>query len=296
MSISAIILTFNESIHIERCIKSIQPLVDDVFVIDSFSTDNTVEIAKYLGAKIYQNSWINYATQFNWALENCSINTDWVWRIDADEYAEPELIKRLSNKLPLVGDEITGIYIKRGITFYGHKLQYGTWAPRWNLKIFRFNVGYCENRWMDEHIKLKYGKSIQIDGCQMDNNLNNFTWWTDKHNHYATREMVDMLSLKYNLGSQKEVEPKLLGTGEQRKRWMKLRYANIPLFIRPFLNFMYRYIFRLGFLDGKQGFLWHILQGFWYRFLVDAKIWEIKRRFKGNDNEIINYLKDKYKL
>lgn len=294
--ITTIILTKNEEKHISRCIQSLQPFVNDIVLIDSYSSDNTIQIATDLGAKVYQNPWKNYATQFNWALENAEINTDWVWRIDADEYAEPELIQQLEKELPLLDESVTGIYIKRGIVFHGRKLKYGTWAPRWNLKIFRYGAGECENRWMDEHIQLFKGTTVQIAGCQMDDNLNDLTWWTDKHNHYATREMVDMLSIKYGLGSNKEVAPKLFGSSEQRLRWLKLRYANIPLFVRPFINFIYRYFLRLGFLDGKQGFLWHILQGFWYRLLVDAKIWELKRRFNKDNNKIIAYLKQEYNL
>lgn len=293
-TISVIILTYNEEQHIARCINSLKDFVDEVYIIDSFSKDNTVSIAESLGAKVFQNKWVNYATQFNWALENCNITTDWVWRIDADEYADKTLIANLSKELPSVAKEVTGIYVRRGIVFLDKLLQHGTWAPRWNLKIFRNKVGSCENRWMDEHIILQYGETIQVEGCQIDANLNNFTWWTDKHNHYATREMVDMLSIKYNLGSQKEVVSNIFGTSEQRKRFMKLKYANIPLFVRPFINFVYRYIFRLGFLDGKQGFIWHVLQGFWYRFLVDAKLYELNRRFKKDDNAIKEYLKQTY--
>ena len=292
--LTAIILTYNEEQHIARCINSIKDFVDEIYVIDSFSTDNTVEISKRLGAKVFQNPWKNYATQFNWALKNCNIKTDWVWRIDADEYANEKLIENLKNQLPNIKKEVTGIYVRRGIVFLGKLLKHGTWAPRWNLKIFRNKVGSCENRWMDEHIILEYGETIQVEGYQIDENLNDFTWWTDKHNHYATREIVDMLFTKYQLGTANEVESKLFGTNEQRKRWMKTRYINTPLFVRPFINFSYRYIFRFGFLDGKQGFIWHVLQGFWYRFLVDAKLFELKRRFKNDDNAIKAYITKTY--
>jgi glycosyltransferase involved in cell wall biosynthesis len=295
MSITAIILTFNEELHIERCIKSIKPLVKDIFVVDSYSDDDTIEKAKKLGANVYKNKFINQATQFNWALENCPIKTGWVWRIDADEYADKNLINKLKDILPGLSKDITGIYVKRGIVFYGKLLKFGTWSPRWNLKIFRYKVGYCENRWMDEHIKLKYGNTVNINGLQIDDNRNDLTWWTQKHNNYATREMIDMFMLNYRYQKQ-EVKPKLFGNEEQRKRWLKLRYAGIPLFIRPFFNFIYRYFLRLGFLDGIQGFIWHILQGFWYRMLVDAKIWEIKRRFNNNSEQIIKYLDKEYNI
>ena len=279
-TITAIILTFNEELHIARCINSLKDVVDEIVIVDSFSKDRTTEIAKELGAKVFLNPWKNYATQFNWALSNCSITSDWVWRIDADEYIDMELANNVKNGINKVDKEVTGIYVKRKIVFLGKPLLHGTWYPRWYLKVFRLGVGECENRWMDEHIKLTHGKTIQVEGDQIDDNLNDLSWWTEKHNSYATREMVDMLCTEYGLGSTNEVSAQFTGADDQKLRWLKQRYGTMPLFVRPFLNFIYRYIFRFGFLDGKQGFIWHFLQGFWYRFLVDAKIWELKRRFR----------------
>jgi glycosyltransferase involved in cell wall biosynthesis len=292
--ISAIILTFNEEKHIERCIQSLQGIADEIFVIDSYSTDATVKIATDLGAQVYQNPWKNYASQFNWALENCPVRSKWVWRIDADEYIEEpgESIRTQIEKIP---DHITGIYIKRKIVFLGKELLHGGWYPAWHLKIWRYGKGYCENRWMDEHIKLTEGESTKIDCIQTDWNLNDLSWWTEKHNAYASREMIDMLDTKYLIFPGNQVPPKLFGTEEQRKRWLKIRYASLPLFVRPLINFIYRYFFRLGFLDGKQGLIWHFLQGFWYRFLVDTKIYELSRKHNHNKEQLISYLKSYYK-
>lgn len=104
-----------------------------------------------------------------------------------------------------------------------------------------------------------------------------------------------MLMMQYGLDAKaQEVIPKFFGTEEQRKRWLKIKYIKSPLFVRPFINFVWRYILKGGFLDGKEGFIWHILQGFWYRMLVDAKIYEIKKRFNYNEEAIKNYLKDNY--
>ena len=129
----------------------------------------------------------------------------------------------------------------------------------------------------------------------MDANLNDLTWWTEKHNGYATREMVDMLMMEYGMDDKgKEVQAKFWGTEEQRKRWLKMKYIKAPLFLRPFINFFIRYILKAGFLDGKQGFIWHFLQGFWYRFLVDAKIYEIKKQFDFDSEKVRRYLKENY--
>lgn len=149
---------------------------------------------------------------------------------------------------------------------------------------------------MDEHIRIFDGITITVEeGNQVDANLNDLTWWTEKHNGYATREMVDMLMMEYGMDDKgKEVQAKFWGTEEQRKRWLKMKYIKAPLFLRPFINFFIRYILKAGFLDGKQGFIWHFLQGFWYRFLVDAKIYEIKKQFDFDSEKVRRYLKENY--
>jgi glycosyltransferase involved in cell wall biosynthesis len=294
-SITAIILTYNETQHLERCIKSLKEIVEDIVVIDSYSKDNTTILAEELGARVFQNPWKNYATQFNWALNYTNIQSEWVWRIDADEFIEKPGFD-LKEKLSQFPASVSGLYIKRKIVFMGKPLMHGGWFPVWHLKIWRHKKGFCENRWMDEHIKLTEGTTEKIGIIQVDENLNDLSWWTEKHNSYASREMIDLLDMQYQIFSQNTVTPKLFGTGEQRKRWLKVRYLNLPLFIRPFFYFCYRYFLKLGFLDGKAGFIWHILQGFWYRFLVDAKIFELKRQFNNDKEQIIKHIKEKYSI
>ena len=295
-SIAAIILTFNEEKHIERCIRSLSGVCEEIFVVDCFSTDRTVKIAESLGARVYQHAWTNYATQFNWGLANCPITAEWVWRIDADEYLEGDLGCAMKKVLMECERDVNGVYVRKRIDFMGRPLLHGGWYPSYHLKVFRRGHGDCENRWMDEHIRVFGGRVITIkDGNQVDANLNDLTWWTGKHNGYATREMVDMLMMEYRMDTKvEEVVPSFHGTEEQRKRWLKLRYIKAPLFLRPFVNFIFRYILKGGFLDGKEGFIWHILQGFWYRLLVDAKIYELKSRFGFDVESIKKYLRDNY--
>ncbi len=295
-TIAAIILTKNEEQHIERCISSLVGVCEEIIVVDSYSTDNTVQIAKGMGAKVFQNTWKNYATQFNFGINKCNIQSEWIWRIDADEYLDKGLAKNVKEAISKCPEHVTGVYVKKRIDFMGKPLLHGGWYPAYHLKIFRKGYGECENRWMDEHIRLTEGKTITVEkGDQVDSNLNNLTWWTEKHNGYATREMVDMLMTEYGLDERKrEITPKFYGTEEQRKRWLKIKYIKTPLFIRPFINFVFRYIIKGGFLDGKEGFLWHILQGFWYRMLVDAKIFELKKQFNWDKDKIKEYLIDNY--
>ena len=283
-TIAAIILTKDEEKHIERCIRSLQGVCEEVFVIDCYSKDNTKAIAESLGAKVYEHPWKNYATQFNWGLHNCPITADWVWRIDADEFLDKGLGQNVKKAISECGDDVNGIYVRKRIDFMGRPLMHGGWYPSYHLKVWRRGHGECENRWMDEHIRIFDGRAVTVEqGDQVDANLNNLTWWMEKHNGYATREMADMLMMEYGLdASAQEVVPKFFGTEEQRKRWLKVKYIKAPLFMRPFINFMIRYVLKAGFLDGKEGFIWHFLQGFSYRFLVDAKIFELKKRFGKN--------------
>jgi glycosyltransferase involved in cell wall biosynthesis len=292
--LSVIILTFNEEKHIERCIKSLLPIAKNIFIIDSYSTDKTVQIAESLGANVYQNPFINHAIQFQWGLDNCPINTKWVMKMDSDEYILPELGEEIQQKLETLDDEVSGIYIKRRVYFMDRWIKHGGYYPTWLLRIWKHSHGRMEQRWMDEHIKLISGKTVKFENDLVDENLNNLTWWTQKHNNYASREAIDILNIIYEFLKYDEVPAKFFGTQEQRKRWLKKRYAKLPLFTRPFIYFVWRYLFKLGFLDGKQGLIWHFLQGFWYRFLVDAKIYEIEKKAKNLDLSIQDILIQEY--
>lgn len=287
MDISVIILTYNEEIHIKRCLDRISKYVKNVFIIDSFSTDNTLEIAKeYNNVKILQNKWTNYATQFNWALENADINSEWVLRLDADEYLTPELIDELSHKLPTLGDDVSGVIFPLRRVFLGRVIRRGMNQVKL-LRLFRNGKAKSEVRLMDEHIQLLDGHAIEFDNEFADDNLNNLSWWAQKHIGYAIREAVDLLDIELDLtNAGKSDENKQISEQAHKKRMMKHKYARKPLFWRSFAYFCYRYFFKLGFLEGKEGFLWHFMQGWWYRTMVDAKVFEIKKAC-GNDKELI---------
>ncbi|MDP7187813.1 MAG: glycosyltransferase family 2 protein [Candidatus Poseidoniia archaeon] len=296
-SISAIVLTHNERLHIERCIQSLKAAGLTVFVVDSGSSDGTVEIAESLGAKVYQNKWVNYAVQFQWGLDNCPIETEWVMRMDADEYLEPDLIEEIICQLEDVSSDISGIYLRRKYFFLGQWIKRGAVYPLNLLRIWRAGEGRIESRWMDEHIVLSgAGKTIFFDGHVVDDNLNNTRWYIDKHNKYADREMVDILSKKYSLFESDESISEDRSNFQARiKRFFKEGvYNKLPVFVRPVLYFFYRYFLRLGFLDGKKGFAFHFMQGLWYRMLVDLRVFEAERALNGayDNAERIKRLRD----
>ncbi len=276
VDLTVIILTYNESIHIRRCIDSLRKIAKSIVVVDSYSTDDTLNIARSLGAEIYQNPWVNHAVQFQWALDNIDINTKWVMRIDADEYLEGETSKNIQ-EIANLNEGVTGIIIKRKYFFMGKWMKHGAMHPIYHLKIWRNGAGKIEDKWMDERIVLNYGTSVGIDISIVDDNKNNLTWWTDKHNGYATREMVDSLNLQHNFLA---IDTAVYNSGSFQskfKRFVKNSvYSKIPIFVRPFFYFLYRYFVRFGFLDGTKGLIFHFLHAFWYRILVDAKIYEAK--------------------
>jgi glycosyltransferase involved in cell wall biosynthesis len=274
--LTVIILTYNETMHIERCINSVINLASRIIVVDSYSSDNTTEIAVKLGVEVFQNKFINQAVQFQWALDNCSIKDDWILRLDADEYLTKKLIEEIANKLPNISDEINGVFLKRRVYFMDKWIKYGGYYPIKLLRLWRNGTAVVEQKWMDEHIILKEGISIEFKNDFIDYNLNNLQWWTQKHNNYSTREVIEYFDEKLDFFKSKKISH-IEQTQASRKRENKVNYYNkAPLFFRALLYFIYRYIFKLGFLDGKRGVIWHFLQGFWYRFLVDAKIYQIK--------------------
>ncbi|MDH2373881.1 glycosyltransferase family 2 protein [Cobetia sp. 3AK] len=275
VKIVAIILTYNEEKHLSRCLSNVMDVVDEVYVIDCYSSDATVDIARSYGAHILANEWVNHAHQFNWALSQLD-NIDWVLRIDADEVITDELKNQIKNKLHLLDSNINGVYLNRRINFLGHEIKYGGVFPTEVLRLFRFGYGECEYRWMDEHIKVE-GQVTNLSGEIIDDNLNSLTWWTEKHNKYSSLEAIEMLNLEYRfMGLIPEKESRIKGKAGI-KRWIKDKiYAQLPGGCRAFIYFLYRYVLRFGFLDGSEGSAFHILQGFWYRYLVDVKVAEVK--------------------
>lgn len=299
LDLSVVILTGNEELHIRRCLENVCDIAQEVFVVDCLSKDRTVEIAKeFSNVTVLEHAWppTKYAGQFNWALENADIKTKWVLRLDADEYLLPELKQELTQKLQSLPDDVTGLVIKRRHIFMGKWMKRGTYPVKL-LRIFRNGKAICEQRLMDEHIQLLEGGSIELDNDFCDHNLNNLSWFCHKHVDYAIREAVDLLDIELNLtGVAKTDEGKHISKQAEQKRAKKHSYAKKPLLWRSFAYFCYRYFLKGGCLEGKEGFLWSFLQGWWYRTLVDAKVFEIKRACGKDKDKMSEYIKKNYNI
>ena len=292
LNLTVIVLTRNEARHLERCLASVKDFASRVLVVDSGSTDDTVEIAQRAGAKVMHNPWLNHATQFNFALDQLPEDARWVFRLDADEVVTPQLSAEIIEKIDGLGSEIGGVLLSRRMSFLGKRIRWGGIFPIRIVRLFRAGRGRCEARWMDEHIIVD-GKTVEFEGEIHDDNLNSLTWWTDKHNAYASREAVDLLNLVYGFKPH-ETAANLRSGGQARiKRWLKEAvYSRLPGGLRAFAYFLYRYVLRLGFLDGREGAVFHVLQGFWYRYLVDAKLHEVRRYMRRNNVDAVTAIRD----
>lgn len=264
--LTVIILTQDEARHIARAIASVKGIAARVIVVDSGSSDQTVILAKKAGAEVLHHPWINHAAQFNWALDQVG-GCDWIMRLDADEVVTESLADAIKAGLP----DVQGIYVNRQIRFMGQPVRFGGVNPVQTLRLFRHGFAQCEARWMDEHIVVN-GLTARLHGAIIDDNENPLDWWIAKHNAYASREVIDMLARRSGLWGKPDVAE------ASTKRWLKENvYQRLPGGLRAGLYFTYRYVVRFGFLDGRQARAFHVLQGFWYRYLVDAKLAEVER-------------------
>jgi glycosyltransferase involved in cell wall biosynthesis len=294
LSLTAIILTYDEELHIERCIRSLKPVASRVYVVDSFSTDATVEIARRLGADVVQRKFKNQADQFQWALDNLPVDTNWVMRVDADEYISTQLAASMRELIPRAPASVSGFYVDRLVVFLGRPIRHGGFYPMKVLKIWRTGLGQVEQRWIDEYCVVKHGLVEYCPGDLIDENLHDLTWWTDKHNKYSSRRVIDLLDRELKLGlSQHAVTGNMSGRQVIYHRIKTRVYPALPPYLRAFAYYLYRYVFRLGFLDGQQGLVFCFLQAFWNLFLVDAKLYEARRMIAAAGLEsFIEHLRD----
>lgn len=269
--LTTIILTFNEEKNIANAINSVKNLSKRIVVVDSYSTDKTVEIAESLGAEVIQHPFENQAKQFIYAINNLTINTQWIMRLDADEMISNDAAREIEDIcLTNKNTDINGIVVRFEVNFLGKKLRHGGIYPFRKMIVYKKDKGYMEDRAMDEHIVLKEGKSIELKHDSYHRDYKDLTAWIDKHNKYSSREVKDYFS-------NTDKESKQLNKSAKIKRFIKFNiYYKLPLGTRAHLYYLYRYYFKMGFLDGKEGKIFAFMQAYWYRFLVDAKIFEKK--------------------
>lgn len=274
MSLSVVILTFNSSKTIAATVRSAARLSDDVHVVDSFSQDDTREIARALGAHVTEHAFEDYGRQRNWAIENLPLAHPWELHLDADERLSADLEQELK-ALQRTGfpEDIDGYHIPRLVHFHGRPLRHGGMYPIWHMRLFRHGRGRCELRNYDQHFHVD-GTTARLSAPMIDDIRMPLGEWTERHNRWADAEVRQFLGEN---DDQSLVQARRDGSPIERQRANRALYDRAPLLLRPFLLFFYRYVLRLGFLDGRNGLIFYVLQSFWFRFLIDAKVYEARQ-------------------
>jgi glycosyltransferase involved in cell wall biosynthesis len=265
---AVIVLAFNSVETLGATLSRARMVSDELYVVDSGSRDGTVELARSLGARVVEHPFEHYGAQRNWAIDNLPVTAAWQLHLDADEAMDEDLIAAIQ-QLP-DDPPHSGYFVARYMRFLGRVLRHGGMSPTWHLRLFRTGAGRCEDRRYDQHFLLLTGTSGQLPGAMIDDIRMSLSEWTARHNRWADGEVSELDAI--DTGGR--VKPDPHGNPAERKRSLRQKYNRLPLFARPFALFFYRYFVRMGFLDGAEGFIFWVLQTFWFRFLIDAKIWE----------------------
>jgi glycosyltransferase involved in cell wall biosynthesis len=269
MKPTIIILTFNSADSIVDTLAGISSLSDDVHVVDSGSSDRTVEIAAAHGAKVQQHPFVNYGDQRNWAIDSIPAKYEWQLHLDADERVGDALRAEI---LALPDDpSYDGFFLKRYLRFMNRTLRHNL-APTWHMRLFRAGKGRCELREYDQHFFCT-GTTARLQGEMLDDIRMPLSEWTLRHNRWSDAEVRELMGRSV----EGRIASNAAGNVVERKRYLRSQYDRAPLFLRAFALFFYRYFFKLGFLDGIEGLIFCVLQTLWFRFLVDAKLLEAKR-------------------
>lgn len=278
LSVTAIVLTFNEESNLPACLESLSGWCRKTFVVDSGSTDRTVDLAREAGAEVVHHPFETHAKQWNWALKNLPIATDWVLCLDADQQVTPELRDEILRTLPNIPPEVTGFYLPRKQIFRGKWIRHGGYWPKYLLKLFRRGTG-----WTDEKELVDFRFYVQGGIGRLKNPLieqnkkeEEILFWLKKHIRYIELHAQEEYRRRHER-VRWTIRPSFWGTPDQRVLWLKQVWYRLPPLVRPFLYFPYRYFFLLGILDGRQGALYHFLHAFWYELMISIRLRELER-------------------
>lgn len=275
---TVIILTFNSAKTLTQVVESCRELAERILVVDSGSTDDTTALARSLGCEVAEHPFANYSQQRNWAQAHAALAPDdWVLHLDSDEVLSPELAASIQQALVTPPPAVDGFLMRRLSFFLGHPIRHGHINPSWHLRLFRAGRGACEDRLYDQHF-LVPGKTQTLEGLLWDLQATTLEAWTASHNRWSTAEAQEITQQRKGAGSAQTLPASLRGDIRMKKRWLKNNvWYRAPLLVRPLAFFLYSFILRGGFRDGRIGLVYHVLQSFWFRFLVDAKIMEMQQ-------------------
>jgi glycosyltransferase involved in cell wall biosynthesis len=276
--IVAVILTHNSGATLARVIDSCAGVAARTVVVDSGSQDATVRIARQRGCEILTHPFVNYSQQRNWAQRSAGLAPDdWVLHLDDEDVLTPDLAREIERAVRTAPADLTGFLMRRVSFFLGRPILHGHLNPNWHLRLFRASNGFCEDRLYDQHF-VTDGKTRHLKGLMLDLQEGSLEDWTSAHNRWSTAEALEAgRSRRSGEHERRTLQETLQGDLRMKKRWIKNRiWYRSPLFLRSVLFFLYSYVLRLGFLDGREGLTYSVLQCFWFRFLVDAKLLEAR--------------------
>jgi glycosyltransferase involved in cell wall biosynthesis len=270
LPLTAVIITFNEDKNVGACLESLLPVTPAIFVVDSGSTDKTLETAKRLGANVVHHPFETHASQWRWALDHLPIVSEWVLALDADQRLSAGLQHEI-REFVAGKPQVAGAYLRRRQMFRGSPIRFGGYGSKKLLKLFRLDsVQIDVGEYVDHHFTIA-APTVSLKNFLIEENHNedDIAVWIAKHNRYAVLQAREEVAQAPSSGN-------LFGGPDERIRWLKRLWRHQPLYIRPFFYFLYRYIIRLGILDGRQGLVFHFMQALWYRLLVDVNIAQLR--------------------
>ncbi len=285
MQLSTVILTLNEEHNLPACLESLKPLNCPVFIVDSGSQDDTLAIAQRFGAMVYQHAFETHTKQWLWALDQLPLGSEWVLALDADQRLTPELAHEIAAETAAGANEsVAAFFLNRRQIFRGRWIKHGGYYPKYLLKLFRpQSVAFDTLDLVDHHFYVSgQTRTLKHDLIESNVKENDIAFWIDKHNRYSTllarEEMLRAAS------GQQIIQPALTGNPDQRILFLKRAWRKCPLLLRSIAYFVCRYFFLGGWLDGEQGFVFHILQGLWFRLLIDIKLRDLRRQATETNN------------
>jgi glycosyltransferase involved in cell wall biosynthesis len=269
-----VVLTFNSVAIVKQVVERARSVSPQVFVVDSGSTDGTVELLRSLGCEVVNRAFRDYGDQRNWAIAQANTKAAWQLHLDADEVLDNEASAAIGRVLkdPASG---SAYLLRRRDYFMGRMLRFSGLNP-WHLRLFRSGMARCEDRLYDQHF-IANVPAQRLAGFMHDRNAVTLTEWVARHNRWSDLESDELT--KAGAGQGAVLRPKVLGDPRERVRWLKGLYYAMPSSARAVLYFVYRYVLRLGFLDGREGFYFAFFQALWFRMLVDAKQYERHKRW-----------------
>ncbi len=271
LPVSVLIPTLDEELNLPECLDSVQ-WADEVFVVDSYSRDRTLEIAGARGAHVVQHPFESYSRQKNWALDMLPFRNDWVLILDADERITPELCCEIERVLDNSAQD--GYYLNRRVIFLGTWVRHAGWYPSWNLRLFRHRLGRYDDREVHEHVVLQ-GSVGYLHSDMLHLDRRGLEAFVARHNRYSTLEAAARFKAERDAPDRARLPVSLLASPVQRKRFLRERvWPSVPA--KPAVLFVYMYVLRRGILDGRAGLALCVFHAF-QEFMVGLKLAELRR-------------------